>query len=110
MSIKHVNEYYKQICDQYNEMISDIKDLEKECEEGIIEPERIERLQEQVAPIKANYERWAYMMFLLHQPNRKEKISKYRKQNAKLIKSLSKENSIESVISENEDAMKHIGE
>lgn len=110
MSIKHVNEYYNQISNQYREMLSDIKDLEKECEEGIIEPERIERLKEQVAPIKMNYERWSYMMFLLHQPNRKEKIKKYQKQNKKLLKMLSEDNSIDSVISENEEALKHIGE
>ena len=32
MSVKHVNEYYKQICDQYKEMIGDIQDLEKVCQ------------------------------------------------------------------------------
>ena len=110
MSIKHVNDYYKQICDQYKEMINDIKDLEKEAEQGLIEPERIDRLKEQVAPIKLNYERWTYMMFLLHQPNRKEKIKKYQKQNATLIKNLSRENSVDAVIAENSEAMKHIGD
>lgn len=110
MSLKHVNKYYKQICEQYEEMINDIKDVEKEAERGLIEPERIERLKEQVAPIKHNYERWTYMMFLLHQPNRKEKIKKYQRQNAKLISQLSKENSLEAVIEENNEARKHIGE
>lgn len=110
MSVKHVNEYYKQICNQYKEMIGDIKDLEKEAEQGLIEPERVDRLKEQVAPIKLNYERWAYMMFLLHQPNRKEKIKRYQKQNAKLLKNLSKDNSIDAVVTENAEAMKHIGE
>ena len=110
MSLKHVNKYYKQICEQYEEMINDIKDVEKEAERGLIEPERIERLKEQVAPIKHNYERWTYMMFLLHQPNRKEKIKKYQRQNAKLISQLSKDNSLEAVIEENNEARKHIGE
>lgn len=110
MSLKHVNRYYKQICEQYTEMINDIKDVEKEAERGLIEPERIERLKDQVAPIKQNYERWTYMMFLLHQPNRKEKIKKYQRQNAKLISKLSKANSLEAVIDENIEARKHIGE
>lgn len=110
MSIKHVNDYYKQICEQYKEMIADIKDLEKEAEQGLIEPERIDRLNAQVAPIKLNYERWAYMMFLLHQPNKKEKIRKYQKQNAKLLKNLSNTNSVESVLAENNIALEHIGE
>lgn len=110
MSLKDVKNYYNQICDQYNEMISDIQDLEKEAEQGIVEPERIDRLKEQVAPIKQNYERWAYMMFLLNQPARKEKVKRYQRQNKKLLDSLSKKNSLEAVIEENNEALKHVGE
>ena len=108
MSVKHVEEYYSQICRQYQEMLNDIKDLEKECAEGIVEPERIDRLKEQIAPIKNNYERWSYMMFLLHQPNRQAKIKRYQKQNAKLIKMLSTENSLEAVLEENNECRKNM--
>lgn len=110
MSIKHVEEYYNQICKQYQEMLQDIQDIEKECAEGIVEPERIDRLKDQIAPIKINYERWSYIMFLLHQPNRTSKIKKYQKQNARLLENLSKENSLESVLKENETAIKSIGD
>ena len=110
MSLKDVKNYYNQICDQYNEMISDIKELEQEAEQGIVEPERVDRLKEQVAPIKQNYERWAYMMFLLNQPARKEKVKRYQKQNAKLLAQLSKQNSLDAVIEENKEALKHVGE
>lgn len=110
MSVKHVEEYYNQICRQYQEMLDDIKDLEKECAEGIVEPERIDRLKEQIAPIKNNYERWAYMMFLLHQPNRQSKVKRYQKQNEKLLRSLSKENSLDAILEENNRARKAIGE
>ena len=109
MSVKHVEEYYNQICRQYQEMLDDIKDLEKECAEGIVEPERIDRLKEQIAPIKNNYERWAYMMFLLHQPNRQSKVKRYQKQNEKLLRSLSKENSLDAILEENNRARKAIG-
>lgn len=110
MSVKHVEEYYNQICRQYQEMLDDIKDLEKECTEGIVEPERIDRLKEQIAPIKNNYERWAYMMFLLHQPNRKSKVKRYQQQNEKLLRSLSKENSLDAILEENTHARKTMGE
>lgn len=110
MSVKHINNYYKQICDQYNEMIENIKDLEKDVETGLVEPERIERLKEQVMPIKQNYERWTYMMFLLHQPNNKRKINKYKKQTAKFINNLSDSNSIGACLDENTECLKHIGE
>lgn len=110
MSVKAVKMYYDQICDQYCEMLQDIRDLEEEATKGLIEPERVERLKEQIAPIKQNYERWSYMMFLLNQPTRKSKHARYKDQNRKLLNSLDKKNSIESTIQENLEARKHIGE
>ena len=98
MSIKHVNEYYSQICSQYKEMIQDIKDLEKEAEQGLVEPERIKRLEDQVAPIKTNYERWSYMMYLLNLPTRKEKQKRYERQNKKFLKAISDTNKIDAII------------
>lgn len=110
MSVKAVRRYYNQICDQYHEMLENIHDLEVEAAQGMVEPERIERLKEQVAPIKQNYERWSYMMFLLNQPERKEKQSRYKSQNRNLLSSLSKNNSLDAILEENSEALKHIGE
>ena len=108
MSVKDVKNYYTQICQQYQEMIDNIKDLETESEKGLIEPERVERLKEQVAPIKRNYERWTYMMFLLNKPQRKQKFKKYQQQNKRLLSNLSSENSVESVLSENNETIKNM--
>lgn len=110
MSVKAVEKYYKQICDQYNEMIENIHDLEDECSKGLVEPERVERLKEQVSPIKQNYERWTYMMYLLHEPQRKSKHMKYKKQCKNKLACLSVENCLEAVIEENYEAIKHVGE
>lgn len=110
MSVKAVRRYYDQITSQYQEMLENIKDLEEEAAEGIVEPERIERLKEQIAPIKQNYERWSYMMFLLNEPNRKKKQSCYARQNKKRLEKLSSENSLEQVLAENTEALKHVGE
>lgn len=110
MSVKAVRDYYNQICDQYFEMVQDIRDFEQEAAKGLIEPERVERLKAQIEPIKNNYERWAYMMFLLNQPQKKSKQKKYEQQNKKLLNSLNKNNSLEAVLIENEDAIKHIGD
>lgn len=106
MSVKDVNNYFDKICDQYQEMIENIKDLEKEAMEGLIPPERVDMLKEQIAPIKQNYERWSYMMFLLHQPVRKSKVPRYKQQNAKLLKSLDTANNLDSVLRENEQVLK----
>ena len=110
MSVKAVENYYKQICSQYKEMLENLKDFEEEAQKGLIEPERVDRLKDQIEPIKTNYERWTYMMFLLHQPNRKEKQPKYKNRNKKLLNSLSDSNSLQAVLEENREAMKHIGE
>ena len=110
MSVKHVNAYYAQICAQYKEMLQDIKDFEQEALDGIIEPERVERLKDQIAPLKQNYERWSYMMFLLHQPNRPSKIKGYAKRNKKFLESLSTSNNLDNVLAENESCRRAIGE
>lgn len=110
MAVKHVEQHYSQITAQYQEMLENIKDFEAEVEKGLVEPERIERLKDQIAPIKENYERWSYMMFLLHQPQRKEKQPRYKRQQQKLLKTISPKNTIEGVYAENEEALTHIGE
>lgn len=110
MSVKHVKDYYNTICDQYKEMVENIKDIEAEVLDGIVEPERVDRLREQIAPIKQNYERWTYMMFLLNKPQKASKVKKYKKQNERLLSILDKSNSLEGVVQENHDAMKHIGD
>ncbi len=110
MSLKRVRKYYDQICEQYQEMIKDIQDLEKEAADGLVEPERIDRLKEQVEPLKQNYQRWSYMMFLLNEPARKEKRENYKKRNKKFLASLDPCNSIEAVIEENTLTIAQIGE
>ncbi len=109
MSVKSVRKYYDQICEQYHEMIELIHDLEKEAEQDLVEPERIERLKEQVAPIKQNYERWTYMMFLLNQPERNSKHEKYKRQNSRLLKNLDKQNDLDSVLEENKTSLAQVG-
>jgi len=110
MSVKAVRKYYDQICEQYQEMMENIHDLEAEAAQGMVEPERIERLKAQIAPIKQNYERWSYMIFLLNQPERKKKQPRYKAQNRRLLNSLSRGNSLEGVLEENREALKHVGE
>lgn len=110
MSVKAVKQYYKEISEQYKEMLENIQDLEQEAAQGMVEPERIERLKDQIAPIKQNYERWSYMIYLLNQPQRKEKQPRYKERNKRLLASLSKQNSLDAVRAENAEALKHIGE
>lgn len=108
MSVKAVRNYYDQICEQYSEMLENLRDLEAEMSTGLVEPERITRLEEQIKPLKDNYERWSYMMFLLNQPERKSKHKDYERRNKKLLKSLDESNSLKSVVQENQKIIDNI--
>ena len=83
MSVKHINRYYQQICDQYSQMVAELKDFEKEAEEGLFPPEKIDQIKISIEPLKVNYERWSYMMYLLNLPNKPAKKKKYERQFAK---------------------------
>ena len=79
MSVKSLENHYNQVVAQYQEMLNDLKDMEKELAEGLVSPDFIDNLKANIAPIKQNYEWWSYVMFLLHEPQRKAKKEKYRK-------------------------------
>ena len=108
MAVKHIIKYYNQICDQYQQMINEIKDFEEEAKKGLIEPERLDKIKEDIAPMKDNYQRWSYMMYLLNLPIRADKESKYKKQNKKLLASIEEKNKINSVIEENNQVIDNI--
>lgn len=80
MARRHVEEYFKQVCNDYRDMIEAVHDLEVAVSENAISPERFDEFKKQLEIIKANYMRWSYVMFLLDMPNKKDKAKKYEKQ------------------------------
>ena len=111
MAVKHVKEYYEKVCKQYIEMRDNLKEMEELLADDIISPERIENLKKITEPIKENYERWSYLMYLLHLPQRKEKLKSYEKRNKKFLESLNKQSAPDSLLEEgqniNEDLKKN---
>ena len=107
MSVKHVKKYYEEIRSQYNEMLENLKDAEQELADQIVDLDYVERLKTIIKPIKDNYERWSYMMFLLTQPERKQKIPAYKQRMNKFIADMEKSNSIDAVIEENNETIKN---
>ena len=107
MSVKHVKKYYEEIRSQYNEMLENLKDAEQELADQIVDLDYVERLKTIIKPIKDNYERWSYMMFLLNQPERKQKIPAYKQRMNKFIADMEKSNSIDAVIEENNESIKN---
>ena len=79
MSKKDVDAYYKQMCLDYGELVENLKEMETLVSKELISPDRIDELKKVIEPIKNNYMRISYIMYLLDMPNRKEKKKKYMK-------------------------------
>ena len=70
MSKRHVEDYFNKVADQYKEMLNELKDFEKECSDGLVEPEIFDNYKKIIEPLKNNYMTWSYVMYLLNLPNR----------------------------------------
>lgn len=108
MSKKHIDEYFGQVFKDYRNMLDTLKTLEKECQEGLVEPERIEQFKANILPLMNNYERVLYIKFLYDMPNRKEKVATYKRNNKKFLESIKKENMSEETLKENQEVLKVI--
>lgn len=102
MAIKHVREYYERMVSDYVEMKRVLEEMEKLSEEkASVAINNIEQIREQVKVLEANYNRLSYIMFLLNQPNKEKKKSKYFKQEKKKLDKIPINDRKEAVIDEN---------
>ena len=85
MSIKDVKKYYDQVEQQFFEMNQAAKELNEECALGNIPKEMVEQAEAMALPLRQNYERLSYLIYLLNMPNKKEKKFWYNNQNKKLV-------------------------
>lgn len=85
MSKKDFDKEYIQVEKQYLEMVENLKDMEKEMAEGLVNPDLFEQMKQTIEPLLVNYRMWSYVKFLLNKPNRKQKEEKYKSQNKKLM-------------------------
>ena len=108
MSVKDVKRYYDVITEQYFEMVNDLKDFEEAVSNNIIEPERLEEIKKNIEPIKVNYQRISYIMYLLNIPTKKSKYKKYERQNKKLLKMIGEENTQEAIDKDNKSTLDKI--
>ena len=108
MARRHVQEYYEQICDQYHEMLENIHELEQDMENEIVEPEYIDKLKQQIQPVKDTYMTISWIMYLLNQPNKKEKERPYQKRMKKYLSSLDTSKSTENTIINNKKVIDSI--
>lgn len=86
MSVKHIKEYYNTVCDQYHDFLEELRDFETLCNEGLVAPEVIEQAKRTIEPLKDNWQKLNYIIFLLNMPNNKNKQNRYANQNKHLTK------------------------
>ena len=101
MAVKHIKQYYDDVCVNYLDMIKALEDLTEECNKNIVSPEKVEEFKRMVEPVKNNYLTLSYIMFLLNMPNRKEKQKKYEKQEQKRLSNIPHKNTKDGIIEEN---------
>ena len=110
MAVKHIKEYYEQVCEQYIQMNDELRDFQKEVENGLVEPERIENLEKLIEPLKNNYMTLSWIMFLLNKPQKESKERPYQRRTRKFTESLDKKFNKDSILKQNEEVIKSIGE
>ena len=84
MSVKDVRRYYAQIEQQYFDMNQTAKELNEECAKGNVPQSMVDQAEQMVLPLKQNYERLSYIMYLFNKPNKKTKTKQYTRQNKTL--------------------------
>lgn len=85
MARKHFDEYLSIITQQYISLNETLKDISKEVDEGMIEPERLEQLKATIAPVKNSFDTLTYIKYLLDKPTRSSKHKGYNNRNKKVI-------------------------
>lgn len=109
MSKKDFDKYVLVVQRQYNDFKAVLEQVSKEAQNNPTDIDFMDNLQKQVNLYKQNYERVLYIKYLLDQPARKNKISKYNRMIFNKIKNLDKNNSTDKVLEENEKIINSIG-
>ena len=108
MSKEHVDAYYQEVGQNYIEMNEAIKDMEDECNKGLVDPDKLEEMKKMIEPLKNNYMTLSYIMFLFNKPKRKKKEKKYIEQNKKLLSNIPHKNTKDGIIQQNKEVIKSI--
>ena len=101
MSVKHVKKYFDKISNDYVEMLDTLHELEEAVAQNIISQETLDATAKSVEQLKDNYLRWSYMIYLLNQPNKKDKQQVYQKRMSKVLKEIPENCKIENTFKEN---------
>ena len=107
MAKKDFDRYYEEVENTYLEMLENLRDMEREMADGLVDPDMFEQMKEMIIPLKNNYETLGYVKFLLNKPVKKEKEKRYILQNKKL---LAHSKTKEQVLKENRQVLDNLKE
>ena len=85
MALKDLKKYFDKTQDTYLRCKENQEELIREYKEGNVSQEQVENYQKYLADLKLNYDRLAYIMYLLGTPQRKSKKGKYDEANKDLV-------------------------
>lgn len=109
MAKRHVVRYFLEVENTYVETMEVLKELQELAKDGKVEELAYLSVEKDLETIKTNYERLAYIIFLLNKPNRAKKNDYEEKLNKSWYDSL-KFSSKEAIIDESRDALAHFKE
>ena len=108
MAKKDFDIYFDNIQKTYVEMNLILQKFLKEIEEGKIKPEDIEQFKSSMTPIVNNYGVMCQVKLLLDQPQKKEKINKWKKQNKKFISKCDDQYKLDNLVKENNESLERL--
>lgn len=109
MALIDVKLYYKQLEEQYLNMVTMMNEVDKEYKSGSISQEQFDFLVNQVQKVKENYERISYILFLFNIPKSQKNRKKFKNISTSLSKTYTKSHLDEkSLINENSYVLKEI--
>ena len=109
MAKRHVVRYFLEVENNYVETMEVVKELQELAQQGKVEESTYLNAEKDLELIKTNYERLAYIIFLLNKPNREKKNDYDEKINKSWYNSL-KFSSKEAIMDESRDALAHFKE
>ena len=107
MARRHVVQYFLELENTYIETKETLDELQELAQAGKVEEETYLDVKKDFEVIKANYDRIAYILFLLNKPNKK---NKKEDEVSKTWYDYLKTSSREAIVDESKDALAHIKE
>lgn len=107
MSKKDVDEYYTKVCADYKQLRETLTEIEEEFKNSVQDVDKIEQVRKMIEPLKVNYERISYIMYLFNKPARRKKRFSYEFENKKRLNNLSN-SSLEDIHKENQEVIQNL--